>query len=306
MARCFVTRDLPGPALDRLRGAHEVTVWPEARPPSSAELAEGARSAEGLLSMLTDTLDADFFDGCPELKAIANYAVGYDNIDVSAARERGIRVGNTPDVLTGATADLAFALLLAIARGLPEAADSVRRGEWQTWGPTAYLGREVHGATLGIIGMGRIGRAVAQRAAGFEMEVLHTGRGGVPLLQLLARSDFVSIHCPLTPETHHLINEAALDKMKPTAFLINTARGPIVDQAALRRALTEGEIAGAALDVTYPEPLAGDDPLLTAPNLLVVPHIGSATGATREQMATVAVENLLAALDGRPMPDEVS
>ncbi|HEY5187982.1 MAG TPA: D-glycerate dehydrogenase [Solirubrobacteraceae bacterium] len=306
MARCFVTRDLPGPALDRLRDAHEVTVWPEARPPSPAELAEGARSAEGLLSMLTDTLDADFLDGCPELKAIANYAVGYDNIDVSAARERGIRVGNTPDVLTGATADLAFALLLAIARGLPEAADSVRRGEWQTWGPTAYLGREVHGATLGIIGMGRIGRAVAQRAAGFEMEVLHTGRGGVPLLQLLARSDFVSIHCPLTPETHHLINEAALDKMKPTAFLINTARGPIVDQAALRRALTEGEIAGAALDVTYPEPLAGDDPLLTAPNLLVVPHIGSATGATREQMATVAVENLLAALDGRPMPDEVS
>ena len=306
MARCFVTRDLPGPALDRLRDAHEVTVWPEARPPSPAELAEGARSAEGLLSMLTDTLDADFLDGCPELKAIANYAVGYDNIDVSAARERGIRVGNTPDVLTGATADLAFALLLAIARGLPEAADSVRRGEWQTWGPTAYLGREVHGATLGIIGMGRIGRAVAQRAAGFEMEVLHTGRGGVPLLQLLARSDFVSIHCPLTPETHHLINEAALDKMKPTAFLINTARGPIVDQAALRRALTEGEIAGAALDVTYPEPLAGDDPLLTAPNLLVVPHIGSATGATREQMATVAVENLLAALDGRPMPHEVS
>jgi glyoxylate reductase len=306
VARCFVTRDLPGPALDRLRDAHEVTVWPEARPPSPAELAEGARSAEGLLSMLTDTLDADFFDGCPELKAIANYAVGYDNIDVSAARERGIRVGNTPDVLTGATADLAFALLLAIARGLPEAADSVRRGEWQTWGPTAYLGREVHGATLGIIGMGRIGRAVAQRAAGFEMEVLHTGRGGAPLLQLLARSDFVSIHCPLTPETHHLINEAALDKMKPTAFLINTARGPIVDQAALRRALTEGEIAGAALDVTYPEPLAGDDPLLTAPNLLVVPHIGSATGATREQMATVAVENLLAALDGRPMPDEVS
>jgi len=308
VGRVVVTRRLPEGGTDPLVTAgHEVVLNDEDVAFTKLQLCGAARDADALLGALTDRIDDDVLAaGGTRLRVVATVAVGYDNIDVSAARERGIRVGNTPDVLTGATADLAFALLLAIARGLPEAADSVRRGEWQTWGPTAYLGREVHGATLGIIGMGRIGRAVAQRAAGFEMEVLHTGRGGVPLLQLLARSDFVSIHCPLTPETHHLINEAALDKMKPTAFLINTARGPIVDQAALRRALTEGEIAGAALDVTYPEPLAGDDPLLTAPNLLVVPHIGSATGATREQMATVAVENLLAALDGRPMPDEVS
>jgi glyoxylate reductase len=306
VARCFVTRELPGPALDRLRAAHEVTVWPEPRAVTDAELAAGAADAEALLAMLTDRIDAPLLDGCPQLKAIANYAVGYDNIDVPAARERGIRVGNTPDVLTGATADLTLALLLSIARGLPHAADSVRRGDWQAWGPTAYLGHEAHGATLGIIGMGRIGRAVAQRAAGFEMEILHTGKGGVPLLQLLARSDFVSLHCPLTPETRHLIDAAALAEMRPTAFLINTARGPIVDQTALRHALIEGQIAGAALDVTDPEPLPPYDPLFKAPNLLVVPHIGSATHATREAMASAAVDNLLAALAGEPMPHEVS
>ncbi len=306
MARCFVTRELPGPALDRLRAAHEVTVSTEDRAVTDAELAAGAADAEGLLSMLTDRIDAPFLDGCPELRAIANYAVGYDNIDVAAARERGIRVGNTPDVLTGATADLTLALLLAIARGLPDAADSVRLGEWQAWAPTGYLGHEVHGATLGIIGMGRIGRAVAQRAAGFEMEILHTGPGGVPLLQLLARSDFVSLHCPLTPETRHLIDAAALAEMRPTAFLINTSRGPIVDQTALRHALIEGQIAGAALDVTDPEPLPPYDPLFKAPNLLVVPHIGSATHATREAMASAAVDNLLAGLAGEPMPHEVS
>jgi glyoxylate reductase len=282
-----------------------VTVWPERRPPTEAELANGAAEAEGLLSMLTDRIDAPFLDGCPNLKVIANYAVGYDNIDIAAAREREIRVGNTPDVLTGATADLAFALLLAVARGLPQAAASVRRGEWEIWGPTTYLGHEVHGATLGIVGMGRIGRAVAQRAQGFEMEVLHTGPGGVPLLQLLAHSDFVSLHCPLTPETHHLIGAAALAEMRPTAFLINTARGAIVDQAALGHALIDGQIAGAGLDVTDPEPLPADDPLLKAPNLLVVPHIGSATHTTRERMATVAVDNLLAGLHGKPMPHEV-
>ncbi|MGH2867988.1 MAG: 2-hydroxyacid dehydrogenase [Solirubrobacteraceae bacterium] len=306
MARCFVTRELPGPALDHLRAAHEVTVWPEPRAMTTEELAQGAAGAEGLLSMLTDRIDAPFLDGCPKLTAIANYAVGYDNVDVPAARHRGIRVGNTPDVLTGATADLTLALLLAIARGVPDAAASVRRGDWQPWAPTGYLGHEVHGATLGIIGMGRIGRAVAQRAAGFEMEILHTGRGGVPLLPLLARSDFISLHCPLTPETRHLIDAVALAEMRPTAFLINTARGPIVDQTALRHALIEGQIAGAALDVTDPEPLPPSDPLLMAPNLLVVPHIGSATHATREAMASAAVENLLAALAGEPMPHEVS
>lgn len=305
MARCFVTRDLPGPALDRLRAAHEVELWPSRTPPTPDELARGAADAEGLLSMLVDRIDEQFLDRCPELRAIANYAVGYDNIDLEAARARGIAVGNTPDVLTDATADLAFALLLAAARSLTEAAASVQNGEWLTWEPERYLGRDVYGATLGIIGMGRIGRAVAKRAAGFEMEVIHTGRDGVPLLQLLARSDFISIHCPLTPETRHLIDAAALREMKPTAILINTARGPIVDQQALHEALVNGTIGGAALDVTDPEPPPVDDPLLSTPNLIIVPHIGSATHSAREQMATLAVDNLLAALDGKPMPHQV-
>ncbi|MEO8968355.1 MAG: NAD(P)-dependent oxidoreductase, partial [Solirubrobacteraceae bacterium] len=240
MARCFVTRALPGPALERLRAEHEVEVWPEDEPPTPVQLAAQAAPAHGLLSMLTDHVDTALLDACPELSAIANYAVGYDNIDLVATRARGIAVGNTPDVLTDATADLAFALLLAAARGLPSAEASVRAGRWRTWEPGAYLGRDVHGATLGIVGMGRIGRAVAARAAGFEMEVIHTGRGGVTFLQLLARSDFISLHCPLTPETHHLIDEAALIEMKPTAILVNTARGPIVDLVALREALRAG------------------------------------------------------------------
>jgi len=305
LARCFVTRLLPGPALGRLRAAHDTEVWPERRPPTRDELTWGASESEGLLSMLVDTIDAELLDQCPQLRAIANYAVGYDNIDLDAARVRGIKVGNTPDVLTDSTADLAFALLLAAARGLQQAAAAVTAGQWLTWEPEQYLGYDVHGATLGIIGLGRIGSAVARRAAGFDMEVIHTGRGGVPLIQLLARSDFVSVHCPLTAETRHLIDAAALAQMRPSAFLINTARGPIVDQRALREALVDGTIAGAAIDVTDPEPLPPDDPLLTAPNLLVVPHIGSATHQTRADMATLAVDNLLAALDGRPMPHPV-
>jgi glyoxylate reductase len=305
VAHCFVTRDLPGPALDRLRAEHQVDVWAQRSAPSPEELVAGAAEAEGLLSMLVDRIDHEFLDRCPKLRAIANYAVGYDNIDLEATQARGITVGNTPDVLTDATADLTFALLLAAARRLPQAMDSVTAGQWRTWEPDKYLGYDVHGATLGIIGLGRIGRAVAQRAAGFEMTVVHTGRDGVPLLQLLAGSDFVSLHCPLTSETRHLIDATALAEMRPTAILINTARGPIVDQTALHEALINGEIAGAALDVTDPEPLPRDDPLLSAPNLIVVPHIGSATHSAREQMATLAVENLLAGLDGRPMPHPV-
>lgn len=307
MARCFVTRTLPGPALDRLAEAHEVEVWPERMPPDYDELRRRTAEAEGLLSMLTDRVDADLIDASPRLKAIANYAVGYDNVDVEAAASKGIPVGNTPDVLTDATADLAFALLLAAARKLPEAATSIRAGEWVTWEPAAYLGYDVHGATLGIVGGGRIGEAVARRASGFAMEVLvHSRSRGVSLSELLERSDFVSLHCPLTPETRHLIDAAALAAMKPTAIIVNTARGPIVDQAALAAALHDGTIAGAALDVTDPEPLPADDPLLSAPNLLVVPHVGSATHSAREKMADLAVDNLLAALDGRPMPHSVT
>jgi glyoxylate reductase len=307
MARCFVTRRLPGSALDRLAEQHEVDIWPDRLPPSRAELLKHAEPAEGLLCLLTDRIDGDFIIDCPQLKAIANYAVGYDNIDVTAAQLRGIQVGNTPDVLTDATADLAFALLMAAARRLPEAAASVTAGDWLTWEPAGFLGQGVRGATLGIIGMGRIGRAVAQRASGFEMEVLHTGReGGVALAELLERADFVSVHCPLTPETRHMIDGAALARMKPTAILINTARGPIVDGAALTQALEEGTIAGAALDVTDPEPPHIEDPLLSAPNLIVVPHIGSATHGARERMADMAVDNLLAALAGEAMPHPVN
>ena len=306
MARCFVTRELPGPALDRLRARHQVDVWPERLPPPDDELRRRTAPAEGLLSLLTDRIDATLIEGSPRLRAIANYAVGYDNIDVGAATARGIAVGNTPDVLTDATADLTFALLLAAARKLPEAAASVTAGDWLTWDPARHLGYDVHGATLGIIGRGRIGQAVGRRAAGFDMTVLYTGRdGGTPLDELLARSDYISIHCPLTPATHHLIDAAALRRMRPSAILINTARGPIVDQAALLEALREGRIAGAALDVTDPEPPPAGDPLLSAPNLIVAPHIGSATHTAREQMATLAVDNLLAALDGEPMPHPV-
>jgi glyoxylate reductase len=306
MANCFVTRRLPGSALARLSAAHDVDIWASNVPPSAEELRARVADADGLLAMLTDRIDADLLEHAPRLKAISNYAVGYDNIDIAAAASRGIPVGNTPDVLTETTADLAFALLLAAARRLPEAIESVRRGDWGTWEPDRYLGFEVHGATLGIIGMGRIGSAVARRARSFEMKVIHAGgRDRGALAPLLRESDFVSLHCPLTPETHHLIDAAALAEMRPTAILINTARGPIVDQVALRRALIDGTIAAAALDVTDPEPPPTDDPLMSAPNLIVVPHIGSATHATRERMADLAVDNLLAALDGRPMPHQL-
>jgi glyoxylate reductase len=307
MAHCFVTRALPGPALERLRAAHDVDVWPERLPPSYEQLVRRAAEADGLLTLLTDRVDAALIDASPRLRAISNYAVGFDNIDVDAASGMGISVGHTPDVLTEAAADLTFALLLAAARRLPEAIAAVDQGDWLTWEPACHLGQEVHGATLGIVGLGRIGRALARRAEGFEMRVLHTSRStGEPLDQLLEQSDFVSLHCPLTPATHHLIDAAAISKMRPTAILINTSRGPIVDQVALSRALLDGTIAGAALDVTDPEPLAADDPLLRAPNLIVVPHIGSATRAARERMSELAVENLLAGLDGRPMPHQAN
>ena len=265
---------------------------------------ERVAAADGLLSLVTDPVDAELLAACPDLKAIANMAVGTDNIDLEAAAERGIPVGNTPDVLTDATADLAFALLLALARRIPEGAALVREGRWRTWEPAGGLGADLAGATLGIVGRGRIGDAVARRAEGFGMDVLASSRrSGVPLEELLERADFVSLHCPLTP------GDAAPDRhgrrsarMKPSAYLVNTARGGVVDQAALRLALIGGEIAGAALDVTDPEPLPADDPLLEAPNLLVVPHIGSATVRARERMAEMAVENLLAALAGHPMP----
>jgi glyoxylate reductase len=303
MPKVFVTRELPFPALDRLRAAHDVDVWPEPAPPPPATLRERAASADGLLTMLTDRVDADLLDACPRLRAVANLAVGTDNIDLDAAKARGIPVGNTPDVLTDATADLAMALLLALARRLPEGQARVREGRWGTWQPAEELGSDLADRTLGIVGWGRIGQAVARRAEAFGMRIVHSSRSsGLPLGELLSQSDAVSVHTPLTPDTRHLIDADALRAMKPTAFLVNTARGGVVDQEALRAALHAGEIAGAALDVTDPEPLPADAPLLDAPNLLVVPHIGSATTGTRARMAAIAVDNLLAALDGRPMP----
>jgi glyoxylate reductase len=284
-----------------------VDTWPEELPPPPEELRAHAREADALLTMVTDRVDQELLDTAPDLKAIANLAVGTDNIDTEATAARGIPVGNTPDVLTDATADLALALILALARRIVPGAETVRAGEWRTWEPAGDLGFDLAGARLGIVGRGRIGEAVARRAAGFDMEVVHSSRSsGLPLTALLEQADVVSLHTPLTPDTRHLIDAEALQRMKPTALLVNTARGGIVDQDALRTALMEGRIAGAALDVTEPEPLPGDHPLLDAPNLLVVPHVGSATRRTRARMAEMAVENLLAALDGRPMPHAVA
>jgi glyoxylate reductase len=303
MARCFVTRKLPGAALDRLAAAHDVSVWPEPHPPPREALLEGVREADALLSMLTDRVDAELIDSAPDLRAIANYAVGTDNVDLEAATARGIPVGNTPDVLTETTADLAFALMLAAARRIVEADAAVRAGEWPEWSPGAFLGHDVHHATLGIVGMGRIGEAVARRGEGFGMTVIHSSRSsGVPLDELLAQADFVSLHAPLTPATKGLIGERELALMKPTAVLVNTARGGLVQTPALERALRDGAIAAAGLDVTDPEPLPAGHSLLTAPNLVVVPHIGSASHGTREAMADMAVDNLLASLAGERMP----
>jgi glyoxylate reductase len=304
MARIAVTRRLPFPALERLAAAHDVVTWPGEQPPTPDQLRELAAGADGLLCLLTDRIDAALLDAAPSVRAVAVFAVGTDNVDTAAAAARGVAVGNTPGVLTESTADLAFALLLAAARRLPEAQAAVREGRWRTWQPAEWMGLELSGATLGIVGAGRIGQAVARRAAGFDLQVL-THRP-TPLDELLERSDVVSLHVPLTDATRGLIDAAALARMKPGAILVNTARGGIVDQDALAAALHAGTIGAAALDVTDPEPLPADHPLLDAPNLIVLPHVGSATDATRARMADMAVDNLLAALRGDPMPHAVA
>ena len=245
--------------------------------------------------------------------------MGFDNVDVPACTRRGVPVGNTPGVLTETTADLAFALLMAAARRLTEGYDYVRAGRWKTWGPLLLLGTDVHHATLGIIGFGRIGREMARRASGFDMTVLYHDAvraspeeeaalhaRSVPLDELLAASDFISLHVNLTPETRGMMGREAFDKMKPTAIVINTSRGPVVDQRALYEALRDGVIGGAALDVTDPEPMRADDPLLTLPNCLVVPHVASGSRATRARMAEIAAANLLAGLRGEPLPAPVN
>ena len=303
MARVFVTRRVPGDALERLAAEHQVDVWQGRLQPSRAKLIEKAQDAEGLLCMLTDRIDREVIAACENLRVISNYAVGVDNVDIEVATERGIPVGFTPDVLTEATADATFALLLAAARRVVEGDDVVRAGRWLTWEPTLLLGQDVHGKTLGIVGMGRIGSAVARRAEGFGMEVLtRTSSDGVPLDELLERSDFVSLHAPLNDSTRGMIDEDQLKLMKSTAILINTSRGGLIDSGALTRALDRGWIAGAALDVADPEPIPKGHPLLDAPNLILNPHIASASIEARTAMADLAVDNLIAGLAGDPMP----
>ncbi|MBU1751019.1 MAG: D-glycerate dehydrogenase [Chloroflexi bacterium] len=312
--RVYVTRRIPDAGLNMVRPACDVALWPGDEPPPYETIIDEAREADGLLCLLTDRIDAALMDAAPRLRVISQYAVGVDNIDLAAATRRGIVVGNTPDVLTDATADMAFALLMAAARWLVEGVKYARAGRWRTWGPLTLLGQDIHGATLGIVGLGRIGQAVARRARGFDMRVLYHdcqrsaaaerefGPSCTDLDTLLAESDFVTLHVPLTPQTHHLIGAAQFRQMKPTAVLINTSRGPVVDQEALVAALRAGTIGGAALDVTDPEPLPADHPLLALPNAIVTPHIASASVSARNQMAVRAADNLLAGLRGELPP----
>lgn len=312
--KVFVTREIDPAALERLRAVASVTVWPGEMPPPRQTLRSALADADGLLSMLTDKIDAGTIAGASRLRVISNLAVGVDNIDLDAATRAGIVVGHTPGVLTEATADLAFGLLMAVARRIAEADRHVRAGRWRTWGPMTMLGRDVHSSTLGLIGFGAIGQAMARRAAGFAMRVLylnHPGRRppsnvarpagavGVSLTRLLAQSDYVSIHVPLTSKTRHMMGPREFALMKPGAILVNTARGAVVDQAAMLAALKSGRLGGAGLDVTDPEPIAPHDPLLRLDNVVITPHIGSASVATRAQMAAIAVDNILDAFAGR-------
>ena len=311
--KVFVTRELPPATLDRLRKHCEVEVWQDFLPPDYEIILGKAGDLTGLLSLLTDRIDPQLMDAGPNLKVISNLAVGYDNIDIPAASKRGIPVGNTPGVLNDTTADFAFALMMAVARRIPEGQRYVQDGKWKTWHPTVLAGQDIFGSTLGIIGSGRIGAAVARRARGFDMrllvnsleteeEIRQLGGEKVDLDFLLTESDFVSLHVPLTDETHHLISERELGLMKPTAILVNTARGSVLDPKALFAALRDGKILAAGLDVTDPEPIPLDDPLLTLDNCLIVPHIASASVATRTKMAEMAVDNVIAGLRGERLP----
>ncbi|MCU1495188.1 MAG: Glyoxylate reductase [Acidimicrobiaceae bacterium] len=306
----FVSRPLPAAVLSRLEKSAAVEVWNGDGPPSASELRERTRHVVGLLATSADRVDADLLDASPDLAVVSNNAVGYDNVDVAELTRRRIPLGNTPGVLTEATADLAFALVLATTRRLVEARDAILAGQWKTWDPAFMLGMELSGSTLGVVGLGRIGRAVARRAAAFGMNVIAWSRSpqpmdGVELVELdelLARSDVVSLHVSLVSETVHLIGAEQLALMKPTAVLVNTARGAVVDQAALSDALRAGSIGGAGLDVLEQEPIAPDDPLLAFTNCIVLPHIGSATVVTRTRMADLAVDNLLAGVAGERLP----
>ena len=312
--RVYVTRRVPEAGLTMVRKGCDAEIWEAETPVPRDILLQKVADAEGLYCLLTEQVDEALLAAAPRLRVVSNYAVGYNNIDVAACTARGIPVGNTPGVLTDTTADFAFALLMSAARRVTEGVTYVRDGRWVTWGPKLLLGVDVYGGTLGVVGFGRIGQAVARRARGFDMRVLAYDPYSVPqgldpdlaelvdLDTLLTESDFVSVHVPLTAETERFIGTTEFAKMKPSAILINTARGPVVDPDALLTALQKGRIAGAALDVTEPEPLPQDHPLVTLPNCIVTPHIASASVATRNKMAVIAAENLLAGLEGSRLP----
>lgn len=316
--KVFVTRAIPEKGFELIRDFYDVDVWPNELPPNRAELLQHVRGIDGLLCLLTDQIDGEVMDAAgPQLKVISNHAVGFDNIDVNAATARKIPVGNTPDVLTDATADFAFALMMAVARRIPEAERYVHEGKWKTWGPMILLGVDLKGATLGLIGFGRIGKAMARRAVGFDMHVIYytpheKGSNSdieathVDFETLLKESDFISLHTPLTPDTRHLIDSEALSKMKPSVVLVNTSRGPVVDMDALYEALKEKHIFGAGLDVTEPEPIPLHSPLLTLDNVVITPHIASASKTSREKMSWMAAQNLIAGLKGERLPNCVN
>jgi len=310
--KVFVTRRLPI-ALEQLQQIADVEVWSERQPPPYDVLLEKIEAIDGLLCLLTDRIDRQAIEAGTSLKVISQMAVGYDNIDIPTATARHLPVGHTPDVLTDATADFAWTLLMTAARRVVEADRFVRAGQWQTWEPDLLLGPDIAGATLGIVGLGRIGQAVARRAKGFEMRILYADRHRSQIEQslgaefvtfdrLLQESDFVTIHAPLTEETYHLFSQPQFQRMKRSAILINTARGQIVDPNALYHALKERQIAAAALDVTDPEPIPPQSLLLTLDNLIITPHIASASRPTREKMASMAIANLMAGLGGDRLP----
>ena len=317
--KVYVTRQVPQNALERLDGKVEWSVNPHDRVLERDELLEAVADVDGLLSLLTDTIDADVFDAAPDLKIVANYAVGYNNIDVGEATKRGILVTNTPGVLTETTADLTWALIMSIARRVVEGDRFMRAGKYVGWAPMLLLGSDVYGKTLGIIGMGQIGQSVARRAMGFDMDILYSdvfvdlppvaehllNADEVEIDEVLRRSDFVTLHVPLMAETHHLIGRRELELMGPNAYLINASRGPVVDEVALVEALREGVIAGAALDVFEDEP-AMKPGLAELDNVIVLPHLGSATIETRTEMADLAVSNLLNFFAGEQPPTPVN
>lgn len=313
--KIFITRIIPTPGLNLVKEHFLPDIWPHELPPSREQLIEKIRGVDGLLCLLTEKIDGKLMDAAgPQLKVISSMSVGVDHIDVSAATARGIPVGNTPGVLTDATADQAFALMLAAARRITEAERFLRAGKWVTWQPSLLLGADLAGATLGIVGFGRIGQAIAKRAQGFDLRVFYHSPNAQPMYgaqpvdldTLLRESDFVSINVPLKPETHHLVNAEFLAKMKPNATLVNTARGGVLDQVALYHALKSNQIFAAALDVTDPEPLPMDSPLLELENCIIVPHLGSASRKTRDMMSLLSAQNLVAGLKGERLPNCVN